>query len=158
MMYVKRNWEYWSNRMPYYTHRMCTVNLSRIFLHAFWYTCPSFTDSRFKCFHCKAQLFVHATFHFYRHLFCSMDHVHRLAIYLYYMFSTYLQFPRNPRCPQTARQVYYFWLEWNGWDFQVLVKFFWKTMNTYFTLRYRIPCFSMQGSYILVRNFMQKQL
>ena len=148
-MYVKRNWEYRSNPVPYYTHRRCTVNLSRIFLHAFWYTRSSFTDTRFKGFHCKAQLFVHTTFHFYRHLFCSIGHEHRPAIYLYYIFSTYREFPWNAWCPQRAGQVNYFWLESNGWDFQVLVKFFSKTMNTYFTVQHSICCVSIERTYIL---------
>ena len=35
----------------------------------------------FKGFHCKAQLFVQATFHFYKELFCSMCHELRGDIY-----------------------------------------------------------------------------
>ena len=38
----------------------------------------------FKDFHCKAQLFVHTTFHFYIQLFCSMCRVltgHILVLY-----------------------------------------------------------------------------
>jgi hypothetical protein len=144
--------------MPCYTHRRCTVNLTRIFLHAFWYTRPSFTDTHLKDFHHKAQLFVHTTYHFYRHLFCLVGHVHRPAIYLYYMFSTYLQFPWNAWCPQSRRVVLLLvgikWMRLPGTS----KIFFCKNINTYFTLHYRIPCISMQGSYILVGNFLQKQL
>jgi hypothetical protein len=31
-------------------------------------------------------------------------------------------------------------------------------MDMYFTVQYRIPCISMQGSYIFVGNFLQKQM
>ena len=37
-------------------------------------------------------------------------------------------------------------------------KFFWKHMSMYFTVQYRIPCISMQRSYVLVGNVLQKQL
>jgi len=39
--------------------------LSSICIDTFWYARPSFTDIHLKDFHCKAQLYVHATLHFY---------------------------------------------------------------------------------------------
>jgi len=38
----------------------------------------------------------------------------------------------------------------------VACKVFWKHMCTYFTVQYRIPCISMQGSYILFGNLLQQ--
>ena len=91
-MCVTKHWEYQSNPTPYYTHRRCMVTVSHSLQHMSWrilVTCLTFTDTCFKVFHCKAQLFVQGTFHIYKELLCSMGHELRGAICLYYKSPTY---------------------------------------------------------------------
>jgi len=54
--------------------------IPNICIETFGYMCPSFSGNCYKDFHRKAQLFEHATFRFYRQLFCLMGHVPRRAI------------------------------------------------------------------------------
>jgi len=143
-----------------HTHRRCmvTLSVSSICTDKFWYRQPFFTDICFKHFHCKEQLFVHATFHFYIQLFCSMGKVHRWGIYWYCVSSTYKQCPFD--CLKfTERRTGVVLLAGIQWMIiPYACKLFWKHTSKYLIVQYRIPRISVQGSYILVVSLLQKQL
>jgi hypothetical protein len=41
---------------------------------------------------------------------------------------------------------------------RLFVGFFWKSMNTYFSVQHRISCVRLQGSYMLESTLLQKPL
>jgi len=159
-MYVRKRGEYRSNPLPSYKHPTCIVTLSNSQEYVLTHSDKHIHRLQiffFKDFHCKAQLFVLTTFHFYIQLFCSMGRVSRPAIYLYYITSTYgvsmesmMSTKSRISVPLLAR------IQWVR--LPVACKVFCKHMSTYFRVQYRIPCISMQRSYVLVGNVLQKQL
>ena len=86
-MCVKKHWEYRSNPMPSYTHRRCIVTLSNSCLHAFWYTCPPFSDTCFKASHCLRHKYL-CMFLFTFEDNCFVQRVirsvgHRVVLYIF---------------------------------------------------------------------------